>query len=271
MNYQTYLPHQDLSTFVKCYWSLESPAEANPERQRIVPDGCMEMIFHYGDLYKQYVDGNKHIIQPRCFVFGQIVTPLEIEPTGITGIFSVRFHPDGFLPFATMPISEMENKAVALHDLFGGDVVLLEKSVLQAKNNESRVSIIDEFLLNKLTSPDTINRIAKQSVALILQLNGKLSVDELAEQLNVNRRQLERNFESAIGLSPKQLSKIIKFQATLKQLSTKQFQSLTAIAYDGHYYDQSHFIKDFKEFTGISPKRFYANNLKLSAIFAEFD
>ena len=133
------------------------------------------------------------------------------------------------------------------------------------------VVIVEHFLLNKLTSPDTINRIAKESVALILQLNGKLSVDILAEQLQVNRRQLERNFASAIGLSPKQLSKIIKFQAALKQLSANQFQSLTAVAYEGHYYDQSHFIKDFKEFTGISPKRFYANNLKLSALFIDND
>jgi hypothetical protein len=103
MNYQQFEPGSDLSPLVKCYWTLESPATASPQKQRIVPDGCMEMIFHYGDLYQQYV-GSECLVQPRCFVFGQITQPLEIAPTGITGIFSVRFRPEGFMPIATIPI-----------------------------------------------------------------------------------------------------------------------------------------------------------------------
>ncbi len=96
MNYQVFDPCKDLSTLVKCYWTLESPIEDNPERQTIVPDGCMEMIFHYGDLYKQYVENGNHILQPKCFVIGQLSRPLEIEPIGEIGIFSVRFYPEGF-------------------------------------------------------------------------------------------------------------------------------------------------------------------------------
>ncbi len=87
--------------------------------------------------------------------------------------------------------------------------------------------------------------------------NGQLQVYELSKQININRRQLERKFSSTIGLSPKQLSKTIRLQATLKMLLNKQFTSLTALAYEGDYYDQAHFIKDFKEFTGLTPKEFY--------------
>src|SRR6476620_3853489 len=121
MNYLTFDPNKDLNTFVKCYWSLESPKEENPQKQTIVPDGCMEMIFHYGDLYKQYTENGNSIIQPKCFLIGQLTRPLQIEPTGKTGIFSVRFRPDGFSPFATIPIKEMENTAVSLEKLFGKD------------------------------------------------------------------------------------------------------------------------------------------------------
>ena len=77
MNYQTFEPNQDLTTLIKCYWTLESPkparpagGEETPEKQTIVPDGCMEMIFHYGDLYKQYIGSGNSIIQPKCFVIG---------------------------------------------------------------------------------------------------------------------------------------------------------------------------------------------------------
>jgi len=269
MNYNTYTPSGELSAFVKCYWTLEAPTESKPQKQRIVPDGCMEMIFHFGDLYRQYITDEEFIIQPRCFVFGQITYPLNIEPTGETGIFAVRFHPEGFTPFATLPINEMENRAVSLEELYGSDGVMLEKEILNANSIESRIEIIESFLMNKLTSPEYIDRVAKSSVELIMRLNGQLSVDELADDLQINRRSLERKFSNVIGLSPKQLSKIIRLQSTLKMLANKQYSSLTEISYEGSYYDQAHFIKDFKEFTGLSPKKFYASNLQLSVIFLD--
>ncbi len=267
MNYQTYIPCPQLTNFVKCYWTLEAPHTLESEKQRIVPDGCIEMIFHYGDLYKQYLNETDFIIQPKCFVFGQITAPLEIEPTGQTGIIAVRFTPDGFLPFATMPLEQMENKPVKLTKLFGNEAILLEENILTAKTAEDRIKIIEAFLILKLQSTEAADRLAKESVEILLQTSGQVSVDELSGQLLVNRRQLERKFSSAIGLSPKQLSKIIRLQATLKMMQAKQFKNLTSLAYENGYYDQAHFIKDFKEFTGFSPKEFYAGNLHMSALF----
>lgn len=267
MNYQTFEPDKAISTVVKCYWTLENPKEEIPQKQTIVPDGCMEMIFHYGDLYKQYTENGNSIIQPRCFVIGQLTRPLEIEPTGATGIFSVRFHPNGFLPLATIPIKEMENTAVSLKDLFGEDGQQIEQKILIANSTLERIKLVEAFLFNRLTDAQTIDRIVKSTVETILTANGQLSVDELSKQTNINRRQLERKFASAIGLSPKQLSKTIRLQATLKILLNKKFTSLTALAYQGEYYDQAHFIKDFKELTGFTPKEFYGSKLKMTSFF----
>lgn len=267
MNYQLFEPSSDLTALVKCYWTLESPKEEIPEKQTIVPDGCMEMIFHYGDLYKQYIGDRYSIIQPKCFVIGQLTRPLEIEPTGETGIFAVRFHPNGFLPFTNIPIKEMENTAVSLERLFGKDGQGIEQKILNASSISERIKLIEIFLLSRLTAIETVDRIVKSTVEIILMANGQLSVDELSRQTNVNRRQLVRRFSSVIGLSPKQLSKTIRLQATFKMLLSKQFTSLTSVAYDNEYYDQSHFIKDFKEFTGFTPKEFYGDNLKMSSLF----
>ncbi len=271
MDYNTYAPGETMQNFLKCFWTLDSPATTPAEKQRIVPDGCMEMIFHYGDLYKQFAADGTEIIQPRCFIFGQVTIPLEIEPTGSTGIFAARFHPDGFTPFSTISPREMENKAIALSLLFGDKGLLLEKAVLNAVTTEERIQLIERFLIDRLHLPETIDRITQSSVALMMRLNGQLSVEELSEKLQINRRQLERRFSSAIGLSPKQLAKIIRLQATLKMLEKKQFTSLTSLAYENGYFDQTHFIKDFKEFTGMSPKQFYAGNLKMSALFIGSD
>ncbi len=267
MNYQTFEPNSSLTELIKCYWTLESPEEETPEKQVIIPDGCMEMIFHHGDLYKQYVKNGNGIIQPKCFVIGQLTQPLEIEPTGETGIFSVRFHPNGFLPFATIPIKEMENKTFSLKKLFGKDGQEIKQKVLKAESTSGRIKLIEAFLLKRLSDIQTIDRIVKSTVETILTANGQLSIDELSKKKNINRRQLERKFSLAIGLSPKQLSKTIRLQAVLKMLLTKKFTSLTALAYQNEYYDQAHFIKDFKELTGFTPKEFYGSNLKMSSLF----
>ncbi|RQO31480.1 AraC family transcriptional regulator [Taibaiella sp. KBW10] len=266
MHYNTYDPSPELNPVIKCYWTIDSPREETPQKQRIVPDGCMEMIFHYGDLYKQYIDG-QGVIQPRACVFGQLTAPLEIEPTGITGIFSVRFHPEGFMPFATIPIKAFENKAVSLETVFGEEGIQLESRVLGTKNTEEKIKIVEAFLLDKLAHKDTRDRIVSAALSTILEGNGQLSVEELSLQMSINRRQLERRFADTIGLSPKQLSKIIRLQAALKLLLSKQYNRLTDLAYEGDYYDQAHFIKDFKEFTGLSPKDFYNENSKMSALF----
>ncbi len=268
MDYQTYEPGGELSAFVKCYWSLESPKEDTPQVQTIVPDGCMEMIFHYGDPYRQYTE-NGVIVQPRCFVIGQLTQPLEIEPTGETGIFSVRFHPEGFLPFAVIPIKKMENTAVPLNQIFGNAAEELEQNILNAHSALERVELVENFLSNRLSEASMIDQIVKSTVETILSANGQMPIDEVSRQINISRRQLERKFLLAIGLSPKQLSKTIRLQATLKMLLNKQYTSLTVLAHNGEYFDQAHFIKDFKELTGFTPKEFYGNSLKMSSLFYE--
>ena len=267
MNYQTFDPHQELKMLVKCYWTMEDSGCDRLEKQSIIPDGCMEMIFHHGDLYKQYTGDGNIVIQPRCFVIGQLTRPLEIEPTGKTDIFSVRFHPYGFLPLTSIPIKEMENTAVPLERLFDRDGKDIEEKILNAHSVQERINLIEIFLLNRLERADAINNIVRTTVDKVLTGNGQLSINELSGQINVNRRQLERKFHLAIGLSPKKLSKIIRFQAALNNLLTKGSTTFTSLAYENDYYDQAHFIKDFKEFVGVTPKEYYGKHLKMSSFF----
>jgi AraC-like DNA-binding protein len=271
MNYQVYTPTSELQPFVKCFWSLDDERSDDPVKQRVLPDGCMEMIFHYGDLYKQYFEDGSNIIQPRSFVFGQISKYIEIAPTGISGIIAARFLPDGLTPFLDLPAYALENKAVSISEIFYEDGSKLEDDVLTADENETRIKLIEKFLLSKLTESKTIDTITKSCVEVIFQSQGQIGVVELADKMNINRRNMERKFTSLIGISPKQLARVARLQATMKMLRQKNFTNLTSLAYENGYYDQAHFIKDFKEFTGLSPKSFFSDNLKLSSLFTAAD
>jgi AraC-like DNA-binding protein len=267
MDYKVYDPSPELQPFVKCFWTLDDERKQELVKQRVVPDGCMEMIFHYGDLYKQYFEKGTSIVQPRSFIFGQITKYIEIAPTGASGIVAARFFPEGLEPFLSIPISTLENKAISLDNIFGKNGKALEDEVLSAAGNLQRIKLIESFLVSMLADPQKIDSITKACVEIIFQSQGQLDVMQLAGKMNINRRNMERKFIAAIGLSPKQLSKVTRLQAAMKMLEQKKFSSLTSLAYENGYYDQAHFIKDFKEFTGLSPKSFFADNMRLSGLF----
>lgn len=161
----------------------------------------------------------------------------------------------------------MENTAVPLEKLFDPSVKGLEQKILEDPTTGEKIDLIETFLSNLLADAVVIDRVIKSTVDIILSADGQLSVGDLSEQTNTSRKQLERKFSAAVGLSPKQLSKTIRLQAALRKMLNGEFESFTALAYDGAYYDQAHFIKDFKEFTGFSPKEYFGENLKLSALF----
>lgn len=269
MNYQTFEPHPDLASLVKCYWTLEVPAETNSQRQRIVPDGCLEMIFILGDDIKRYTSENEFIIQPRALIVGQITEPFIIEPKGYVHCFAARFYPFGFANFVTTPIKNLANKETPIEQLFEEKPAKeLEQKIIHAADTKERIEIIENFLLEKFKNKRTIDSIVKLTVDAILATRGNTSISAILKEDPTKRRQLERKFLNQIGISPKQLSKVIRLQTALKLLLNQQSENLTQIAYESEYYDQAHFNRDFREFTGINPKDFLANNrMLLSSIF----
>lgn len=269
MNYQTFQPHTDLKSLVSCYWTLEVPAQNDSQKQRIVPDGCIEMAFILGDDIKRYTSGEEFILQPRAMILGQTIEPFYIEPTGYVNTVAVRFYPYGFANFVPVPINALANKETPIDILFDQNIAKeLEYSIVQATSTQQRIHIIETFLLGRLNSQATIDNIVKMTIDALLSTNGSASIKAILQDDLSKRRQLERNFIKQIGVSPKQLAKVIRLQAALKRMLHENPESLTNIAYESDYFDQAHFTKDFKEFTGISPKDFLANeSLALSSLF----
>lgn len=268
MDYQTFDPHPDLNTVVKLYWTLEIPPQKDVTRQLIIPDGCIDMIFILADDVRRYTSENDFIIQPRAMVLGQITEPFYVEPTGHVSSFAVRFYPYGFANFVSTPIKELANKETPIEVLFGKKrSTQLTKEIIDAAGTEQRIKILEGFLLDKLRAEETIHNIVRTTVDTLLATKGGTPINTILKDDLTKRRQLERNFAKQIGISPKQLGKVIRLQAALKMLLSKQTESLTQIAYDSEYYDQAHFIKEFKEFTGLTPGDFLGDEqMALSSV-----
>lgn len=273
MDYQTYPPHPDLESLISCYWTLEVPAAKDVQRQRIVPDGTIEMAFILGDDIKRYTSEEEFIIQPRSMVLGQIIDPFYIEPTGTVNTFAIRFYPYGFANFVSVSLKDLAKVETPIEMLFGEEVAKkLEQDIIQATDTKQRIAIIECFLQSKLNEQvmvsNIVTNIVRETIDTLLATKGGASINDILEGNLSKRRQLERMFVKQVGISPKQLGKLIRLQSALKMLLNQEDESLTNIAYNNEYYDQAHFIKDFKEFTGVSPKEFLGNdNMALSSVF----
>ncbi len=269
MDYQTFTPQLDLEALISCYWTLKIPADPAAEKQCIVPDGTIEMAFILGDDIQRFTNTKDFILQPRAMVLGPTVDPFYIQPTGRVDTFAIRFYPYGFANFTNVALKSLANKETPLEQIFDKTKAgVLEQNIIQASSTAQRISIVENFLLEILKEQATIDTIVKSTVELLISSKGGRPIHTILKDVAGNRRQLERKFAQQIGLSPKQLSKVIRLQTALKLLLTPTPDSLTNIAYASDYYDQSHFIKDFKEFTGTNPNAFLEDkSLSLSALF----
>ncbi len=269
MKYQTYKPHPDLEAFVQFYWTLEVPFDANNERQKILPDGCIEMTFNFGAPIRRYTTENEFVLHPGALIMGQRTKPIYIEPTGDVDSFAVSFYPFGFANFVDAPLGSLVDTETAISEFFGTDAAhALEEEIVQAAGVEQRIAAVERFLLSKLGEEKTIGNIVRTTVDALLATNGNSSIRTILKDKASKRRQLERKFLDQIGISPKQLGKVIRLQTALRMMLSEPTERLTDVAYESGYFDQAHFIKDFREFTGGTPKEFLGDDaMALSTLF----
>jgi hypothetical protein len=269
MNYQTFKPHKDLESIVKFYWTLEVPFDPKNRKQKIVPDGSIEMTFNIGDKIKRFTSENEFILHPNAMVMGQRTKSYFILPVGNVDTFAICFYPIGFINFVKTSLEDLVDKETPIAELFGqAEANELEQQMIHASDSQERINIIETFLLNKLNEKNTISNIVKSTVDALLKTNGTTPINVLLKDDISKRRQLERHFKKQIGISPKQLGKAIRLQATLNLLLNRKSETLTDIAYESEYFDQNHFTKDFKDLVGVTPKEYLDNeNMTLSALF----
>jgi AraC-like DNA-binding protein len=265
MRYSEIPPRLPLNEFVECFWTLEgdgpSPGGAS---ERILPDGCVELILNFGERFSQH-NNDQRELQPRHFLVGQMSGPILISPNGAVQLLGLRFHPGGTAPFLRLPMNELTDQIAELGCVSGE----LERELLLVSEDLSalteKISAIESVLIARLLR----SSFASSAVSLasrIVHSAGRVSVDQLATDAGISSRQLERRFLRDIGIGPKLLGRILRFQQVFRAVERVD-SAWASIAVDCGYYDQAHLIRDFSQFSGQTPAVLLAERSALTEAF----
>jgi AraC-like DNA-binding protein len=254
MRYWEQTPTTRLVKHIECFWfvSEQEGSATTGATERVLPDGCLEWIFHLGLPFERATVSGEWEVQPQSFIVGQLTRFLLLKPTGRVEIMGVRFKPGGAYRFLRCPLESLTDNNAPPSDLWGGEGKYLEEAVLEACDNTRRQQLVEEFLLKKLEQTTPRLRL-EATIAEIIRSRGQTRVHELAEQIGLSSRQLEREFRTSVGLSPKGLARILRFQNLLRLVGEGPLREWAYLACESGYADQAHMVREFREFSGQSP------------------
>jgi AraC-like DNA-binding protein len=193
--------------------------------------------------------------QPQAFLSGQGTSYTDLSYQGVIDMVVVNFRPAGAKAFFKMPLIELNDQSVNVDALSDPQLVELEKRLYDALDPNACVSIIENFLYKRIDQLETYN--LKRINAVVQSIyRGEQNIDLLASAACLGYKQFKRIFADYIGAKPKDYLRVVRFQKALYTLQIQPDICLTHLAYDCSYYDQSHFIKEFRRFSGYTPTEY---------------
>lgn len=259
MSYNLTKPPLQLAPYIKQYWSIENTLGAGESHvQRIVPTGLIELSFYLADHPK--TEASNRCFKGNSLISGQQESYFDLQTCGKLDLFSVTFQPQAARLFFDLPITELYNQTIPLEYLGKETFSQIESELYAAKTFPQKVTVMNRFLSERLKQNFHQNSLGRLSsvFSLINNLKGQVTIDVLARQACLSRKQFERVFASGVGVSPKRFLRIVRFQNALHQRQLNQKIRLTNLAYDCGYFDQPHMINDFKLLSGMSPGEYFS-------------
>lgn len=245
VNYTEFLPHQLLQPYIYCYWELKTIDKlTEPFFYRVVADGCIDIYFDLNLLSESYIMG-----------FCKKYTEFPLENS--FHYVGIRFLPAMFSNLFQVNAAGLSHRYQLLENVVPTLSNFIETSFRYGDTMVKRGKILDEFFIEIVSNIDNnFDQRLYKNLAFILKSNGVLVVEE-AVDFGISQRQLGRLFEYYIGTNIKTFCKVVQFQNILRAKPSTQSLRKNKLFYDFGYYDQSHFIKDFKNFCGITPSKFF--------------
>lgn len=261
MPFFRYEPDPLLRKLIECYWIIED-TDTTIRQQKIIPDGFPEIIFHYGDPYRIKLVNHSEL-QPKSLLAGQLTKYFFLENTGRSGVLGIKFKPAAITTLFNISMHELTDKVVPLTSRIN-TLSRMEVDLRKETQHERKIEVINRNLLS--LSEKYKRGVVDEAVNLIFSTHGSISVTGLTDHLKTGERQLERLFKKFIGLPPKFYARVIRFSHIFQMVDAKKF-TWTDLGLQAGFYDQPHFIKNFKAFTGEDPSRYFFDQPTLANFF----
>jgi AraC-like DNA-binding protein len=252
-------PHFLLKNYIEKMWLFKSSGKMPVEDMKlVVPNANLKLTVSYQNGIVAAVNGktflsNEHDITLTGLI--DVPVTLDVEEDVATETIGIEFNPLGAYRFFHFNLYEIHNQIYPIGDLAGKAGKRLTEQINETATTEQKIAVLQQFLLQQLTQQNE-DPIFDYCVQKIISSKGKMAIKELEKKTGYSSRWLNMKFNDKIGVSPKNLSAIIRFKQYFQAFISGDEKSFFRNDFYELYYDQSHFIKDFKRFTGLAPTRF---------------
>lgn len=251
MSFQIYIPRDILKPYIKGIFIIESKEASD---YKVIPDTAVVMGFQYsGSL--AYHDSVKIKQLSKAGITGLMDTYRVFSNAAQTGTVLVVFSETGAAAFFSQEINELFSLSLSLDDLIlGSQMDMVTEQLHECKTAQQRITVVENFLENRLNTKQT-DELINLAVSIIKQYYGNIRIAVLAEKLHISQGRLEKRFRKVVGASPKKFASLVRMRTLVNKASKEE--TFTKLGLHAGYFDQAHFIKDFKSFTGETPEQFF--------------
>lgn len=252
MEYVEIPPCPLLKPYIRCFWGSPQPVlkfrkeSFKPRSTIIIPDTCMDIIFNI-DYYSNKISSTF------CGINDAPFRIFDINKTTCISIFAIRFNFWSVYLFSDIGMKESLNTLIDINEYFYDFKSKLENLLIEKTTMERKIVEVEKYLIKRLIETKQLNNNIMNASYFILNAKGLISASEICTKVNISQRQLQRLFLEFIGVSPKKLTDLVRFQNIWKEMYDSPNQNFADIAYRYHYTDQSHFNNDFKKYAGRTP------------------
>jgi AraC-like DNA-binding protein len=249
-------PHPLLSPYIAKIWVFESSGRLpDQERKLIVPNANLKLTLTFRNGISAHVGARAFVQRENEITLtGLIDTPVILDPyeDAQTGTIIIEFNPIGAYRFFRLQYAEVQNEIVDLADLGGSEAARLRSGLSETDDIAMKLQILQDFLIQQLERSEA-DPIYDHCIRRIAATNGVLTVAQLEKETGYSARWLQRKFSERLGTGAKNLAEIVRFKQFYQAYSMGLPQHKLKQYIYQYYYDQSHFLRAFKRFTGTTP------------------
>lgn len=268
MHYAEFPAPVPQADFIRCVWMLSGPISANAAPQPVVPDGCAEIVLNLADEFRRFDESGSWERQPRSMVVGQTTEAVVIAPSGVVDIVGIRLQPWGAMSLLPVPAAELRDRLLPLELLASSIARDLPDQLREQTSVLTRAATVFTYL-SQLVGDASPRPRARARAIVREATNGPeaMTVRSLAARLGLGQRQVERELDRYVGLRPKMLLRIARFQRALAVARADESLRWSAVAARAGFYDQAHLTHEFRRFAACTPAQYLGRDRSLTDLF----